>query len=107
MGLLLKLSGRAFLPGVVADGQASTSAAHVQPPCVAYGPAALPCASTRVAVPEKAIDQDGESRHRFQAEKLQPVRTCAKDQLGLHRCRIAAFGDGNVHVGRHEAAALG
>ena len=58
-------------------------------------------------MPEKAIDQDAESLHRVQSEQLQSLGGRLKDQLGLHGGGPAAFGDGNVHVGRHEAAALG
>ena len=58
-------------------------------------------------MPEKAIDQDGESLHRVQPEQMQLLGGRLKDQLGLHGGGLAAFGDGYVHVGRHEAAALG
>ena len=58
-------------------------------------------------MPEKAIDQDGESLHRVQSEQLQLLGGRLKDQLGLHGGGLVAFGDGNVDVGRHEAAALG
>ena len=67
---LLQPFGRAQVPSVVADGQASKAAAHVQPPGIAHGPAALPRVGTRVAMPEKAVDQDSESLHRVQPEQL-------------------------------------